>query len=115
MTVTTTRLGQAAGIATAVGGAIFVAVQVNHPARRHQITAAPFVTLQIGTHVDINASFSVSQRIFPKPDESVIDPSDYAQLSRLSYAEPLAITASLGLSFHWDPTNGVRNDRIESI
>jgi hypothetical protein len=32
MTVTTTRLGQAAGIATAVAGAIFVAVQVNHPA-----------------------------------------------------------------------------------
>ena len=27
MTVTTTRLGQAAGIATAVGGAIFIAVQ----------------------------------------------------------------------------------------
>ena len=32
MTVTTTRLGQAAGIATAIGGAIFIAVQVNHPA-----------------------------------------------------------------------------------
>jgi hypothetical protein len=32
MTVTTTRLGQAAGIATALAGAIFVAVQVNHPA-----------------------------------------------------------------------------------
>lgn len=32
MTVTTTRLGQAAGIATAVAGAIFIAVQINHPA-----------------------------------------------------------------------------------
>lgn len=32
MTVTTTRLGQAAGIATAVAGAIFVLVQINHPA-----------------------------------------------------------------------------------
>jgi len=32
MTVTTTRLSQAAGIATAIGGAIFIAVQVNHPA-----------------------------------------------------------------------------------
>lgn len=31
MNVTTARLGQAAGIATAVAGAIFVAVQVNHP------------------------------------------------------------------------------------
>ena len=32
MTVTTARLGQAAGIATAVAGAIFVLVQINHPA-----------------------------------------------------------------------------------
>lgn len=32
MTVSTTRLGQAAGIATAVAGAIFIAVQINHPA-----------------------------------------------------------------------------------
>lgn len=31
MTVPTTRLGQAAGIAAAVAGAIFVLVQVNHP------------------------------------------------------------------------------------
>ncbi len=32
MTVSTARLGQAAGVATGVAGAIFVAVQVNHPA-----------------------------------------------------------------------------------
>ena len=32
MTITTSRLGQAAGIATAVAGTIFVLVQINHPA-----------------------------------------------------------------------------------
>ncbi len=32
MTVSTARLGQAAGIATSVAGAIFVLVQINHPA-----------------------------------------------------------------------------------
>jgi hypothetical protein len=32
MTVTTARLGQAAGVATAIAGAIFVLVQINHPA-----------------------------------------------------------------------------------
>ena len=32
MTVTTTRLGQAAGLAAAAAGAIFIAVQINHPA-----------------------------------------------------------------------------------
>lgn len=31
MTITTSRLGQAAGIAAAVAGAIFVLVQINHP------------------------------------------------------------------------------------
>ena len=32
MTITTSRLTQAAGIATAVAGTIFIAVQINHPA-----------------------------------------------------------------------------------
>ena len=31
MTVTTTGLTKAAGIAAAVAGAIFIAVQINHP------------------------------------------------------------------------------------
>ena len=31
MTVTTTGLTQAAGLAAAVAGAIFIAVQINHP------------------------------------------------------------------------------------
>jgi hypothetical protein len=90
-------------------------VQVNHPGRRHLITASPFVTVQLGTHVDLNLSFSITQRELPGPDPSEIDPSDYAQLSRLSYAEPLSINGSIGLQIHWDPTNGVRNDRLESI
>jgi hypothetical protein len=51
----------------------------------------------------------------PQPDPNAIDPSDYEQLSRLSYAEPLALTGTIGLTLHWDPTNGARNDRITSI
>lgn len=90
-------------------------VQVNHPGRRHLVTASPFVTVQLGTHVDLNLSFSITQRELPGPDPNEIDPSDYAQLSRLSYAEPLSINGSIGLQIHWDPTNGVRNDRLESI
>lgn len=90
-------------------------VQLNHPSRRHILTAAPFVTFQIGRHIDLNLTFSVTQRQLPKPDLSVIDPSDFQTLSRLSYAEPLALTGTIGLSLHWDPTNGTRNDRINSI
>ena len=90
-------------------------VQLDHPTRRHTLTAAPFVTFQIGTHIDLNLSFSITQRDLPKPDPNAIDPSDYETLSRLSYAEPLALTATIGLTLHWDPTNGARNDRITGI
>ena len=71
--------------------------------------------VQIGNHVDLNLSVSITQREFPAPDPAAIDPSDYEQISRLSYAEPLSMTGSIGLTIHWDPTNGVRNDRLESI
>ena len=90
-------------------------VQVNHPTRRHSVTAAPFVTIQLGTHVDLDLSLSLTQRALPAPDPAAIDPADYAQLSRLSYAEPLSLTGSIGITIHWDPTNGARNDRLESI
>ncbi|MCX5743631.1 MAG: hypothetical protein NT062_14160 [Proteobacteria bacterium] len=90
-------------------------VQVDHPSRRHQFTASPFIQIQLGDHVDLNLSFSITQRELPAPDPSAIDPSDYAQLSRLSYAEPLSLNGSIGLSIHWDPSNGVRNDRLASI
>ena len=90
-------------------------IQLDHPSRRHQVTASPFVAMQLGTHIDLNLAFSITQRELPAPDPNAIDPSDYAQLSRLSYAEPLSMTGSIGLSIHWDPTNGVRNDRISSI
>jgi hypothetical protein len=89
--------------------------QVNHPRRRLLLTASPFATIQIGNHVDLSLSFSVTKREFPAPDPAAIDPSDYEQLSRLSYAEPLSLSGSFGLTLHWDPTNGVRNNRIESI
>ena len=74
--------------------------------------ASPFATIQIGSHVDLNLSLSLTKRTFPAPDPAAIDPSDYEQLSRLAYAEPLSLSGTLGLTFHWDPTNGVRNNRI---
>lgn len=90
-------------------------VQLFHPARRLLLTASPFAKFQLGDHVDLDLSFSITKRTFPQPDPGAIDPSDYELVSRLSYAEPLSMTGSIGLTFHLDPTNGVRNDRIESI
>ena len=89
--------------------------QLMHPTRRLLLTASPFAKFQLGDHVDLDLSFSITKRTFPQPDPAAIDPSDYEQLSRLSYAEPLSLSGSIGLTFRWDPTNGVRNDRIESI
>ena len=90
-------------------------VQLNKPTRRAQLTASPYVQIQVGDHIDVSLSFSVTRRQLPAPDASQIDEMDFEQLSRLSYAEPLSMNGSIGITFHWDPTNGVRNDRIESI
>ncbi|HEY0252591.1 MAG TPA: hypothetical protein VGC41_13745, partial [Kofleriaceae bacterium] len=90
-------------------------IQLNHPTRRHTFTAAPVVTFQIGRHIDLSLTLSVTQRELPKPDLRYVNPSDFQTLSRLSFAEPFAITGTIGLTLHWDPTNGERNDRITSI
>lgn len=98
-----------------VGLELQTGVQLRHPTRRRTVTAAPFAQIQLGSRIDLNLSVSITQRELPAPDMSQIDPSDFAQLSRLQFAEPLSITGSIGISIHFDPTNGVRNDRIESI
>lgn len=89
--------------------------EVIHPTRRHNLSASPYIEIQLGGHVDVSASFSITKREMPAPDESKIDPLDFAQQSRLSYAEPLSINSSLNLTIHWDRTNGARNDRFNDI
>ncbi|HEY4181253.1 MAG TPA: hypothetical protein VGM90_30620 [Kofleriaceae bacterium] len=90
-------------------------IQMNRPGRRYQLTASPFVAFQIGAHVDLSLNYSLTKRELPAPDPNSIDPSDYEQISRLSYAEPLAMSGSIGLTIHLDPTNGARNNRMPSI
>ena len=51
----------------------------------------------------------------PGSDPTAIDPSDYAQLSRLSYADPLQINGYFNVRIHWDRTNGARNDRFTGL
>ncbi len=89
--------------------------QLNHPGRRHSVTVSPFIELKVGDHIDLEVAVSLTQRELPGPDPSAIDPADFEQQSRLSFAEPLSVSGSLSLNIHWDPTNGVRNDRIGSI
>jgi hypothetical protein len=97
------------GISFAVNGMLL------HPTLRHNISASPFLKWKLGDHVDLSLTLSMTKRELPGPDPDEIDPSDYAQQSRLSYAEPFALNGSLSLSIHWDRTNGARNDRFEDL
>jgi len=97
------------GLSLSAGGELI------HPKRRHNLSASPYVEIQLGGHVDLNLSFSITKRELPAPDKTQIDPGDFEQLSRLSYAEPLSMSGSLNLTIHWDRTNGARNDRFSDI
>lgn len=92
-----------------------VSAELMRPGRRYHVSVSPFVEWKLGDHVDLSLSFSVEQRELPGPDPSQLDPSDYAQQSRLSYAEPLAVTGAVSLLFHLDRTNGQRNDRLTDL
>ncbi len=98
---------------------IGLSVQANgeivHPTRRHNLSASPYLEVQLGGHVDLNLSFSITKRALPPPDATQIDPADFEQISRLSYAEPLSMNGSLNLTIHWDRTNGARNDRFSDL
>jgi len=89
--------------------------QMFDPARRYNISAAPFIEWKLGGHVDINLNFQARNRVFPEPDSSLVDPSDLAQINRLSYAEPFTVQGSFNLQIHWDRTNGARNDRFDDF
>ncbi|MCW5802757.1 MAG: hypothetical protein KIT31_10250 [Deltaproteobacteria bacterium] len=90
-------------------------VQVDHPTRRFLFTASPFATIQIGTRVDLSFSFSLTKRALPAPDPREVDMANFQQQSRLSFAEALALNGGISILIHFDPTNGARNNRIESI
>jgi hypothetical protein len=81
-----------------------------HPGRRHRLSASPSLSIQLGAHVDLSLSLSVTRREVPGPAE--LDPGNFEQISRASYAQPLSLYGSFGLRLHWERTNGARNDRF---
>lgn len=86
-----------------------------HPGRRHALSVSPSIGWKLGDHVDLDLSLSLTKRALPEPDPDEIDPSDYAQLSRLQYAEPVSGFASISITIHADRTNGARNDRFDDL
>ncbi|MEO7734530.1 MAG: hypothetical protein ABIY55_26480, partial [Kofleriaceae bacterium] len=101
--------------AVTVGLQLQLGAELLHPTRRHTISAAPYVEWQLGGHVDLHLAYSIIKREMPAEDPGQINPEDYAQLSRLMYAEPLAMTATINVSIHLDRTNGERNDRLSDL
>lgn len=100
---------------TLIGLSMSVSAELLRPQRRHRLSVSPFIEWKLGSHVDLALSFSVTRREVPGPAPAELDPRDYAQQSRLAYAEPLAMSGSLSLFIHFDRTNGQRNDRFTDL
>jgi hypothetical protein len=98
-----------------LGLSLLARAMVLHPMRRHTLSASPNIEVQVGDHVDFSVGFSIAMRELPGPDLDAIDPSDFEQLSRLSYADPLQVNGFVNVRLHWDRTNGARNDRFDNL
>jgi len=85
--------------------------QLLAPLDRNVLAADARADLNLGDHVDLEFSMGITRQAIPGPLD--IDTSNYEEVTRTSYAEPLAIEGFLNLKLHWDPTNGVRNNRFE--
>ncbi len=98
-----------------LGLSLLARAMIIHPTRRHTLSASPSVEVKVGDHIDLSFGFSVAKRELPGPNLDAIDPSDFEQLSRLSYADPLQINGYFNVRIHWDRTNGARNDRFDNL
>jgi len=67
------------------------------------------MSVQLGDHVDVSFSIGVRKQAVTGPRS--VDPGDFEEVTRSSYAEPLSLNSYFNLNFHWDRTNGDRNNR----
>ena len=87
--------------------------QLLAPLDRNVLFAWAWSNLNLGDHVDLSFNLGVTRRAIPGPLD--IDASNYAAVTRTSYAEPLDLNGYLNLRVHWDPTNGVQNNRFDVV
>lgn len=69
-------------------------------------------SITLGDHVDLELNVEATQQSIPGP--SAIDASDYEEVTRASYAQPLELWGHFNVRFHWDNTNSARNNRLEA-
>ena len=84
---------------------------VAEPHRRYVLDVSPQITISLGDHLDLNVAAGLTRQAVPGPLD--LDPSDFEQVTRSSYADPLRLYTSFNLRLFWDPTNGARNNRLE--
>lgn len=81
--------------------------------QRYVLGASLHTELTLGDHVDLTLDTDATQQAIPGP--ATIDASNYEQVTRASYAQPLAIQGYLSMRVHWDNTNSARNNRFHTI
>lgn len=79
---------------------------------RYLFSGAVDSDLTIGDHVDLSLRVEATQQAIPGPAE--LDESDYEEVTRASYAQPLEVWGHFNLRFHWDATNAARNNRLDA-
>jgi len=92
--------------------ALTLAGELLHPTRRYTLSASPGVEIQLGDHVDLSLSLSVTKRELP---EFEIPDDDPEAIGRAEYAQSLSLHGFVNVRLHWDPTNGVRNNRFTRL
>ncbi len=89
-----------------------VSGELLHPGRRYTLSASPGIEIQLGDHIDLNLSLSVTKRELP---EFEIPDDDPEAIGRAEYAQSLSMNGYATLRLHWDATNGVRNNRFTRL
>lgn len=81
--------------------------------QRYLFSASVETDLTLGDHVDLSFEAEATQQAIPGP--SAIDASNYEEVTRASYAQPLEVQGWFRLRFHWDNTNSARNNRFNAV
>jgi hypothetical protein len=90
-----------------------LAGEILNPARRYVASVRGDISFILGPHVDINLGAGITRQAIP--GSLNLDVSDYEQVAQGSYAEPLSVNGHLNIRLHWDPTNGIPNNRFKNL
>jgi hypothetical protein len=88
------------------------AMQLDRPAARYEVALGPTLSVQVGRNLDLDFGVDLTQQAVPGP--AGVDTSNFEEVTRANYANPLELSGQVGFRVHFDRTNGARNGRFES-